>query len=95
MGAHAHTTHNVPSPMDVWTNDSTRLWNEPKNIWQELDVKKTERDKKWVREPDKLTTKTCKSVQFILLIGLWKETTLGVGDGSGACLSGVFEELWL
>jgi len=39
---------------DVWKNDSTRLWNEPKNIWQELDVKETERDKKWVREPDEL-----------------------------------------
>ena len=50
---------------DVWKNDSTRLWIEPKNIWQELDVKKTERDKKLVREPDELTTKNCKSVQFI------------------------------
>ena len=42
---------------DVWKNDSTRLWIEPKNIWQELDVKKTEKDKKLVREPDELTTK--------------------------------------
>lgn len=50
--------------MEDSKNDWLRLWTEPKNIWQELDVKKTERDKKWVRETDELTTKNCKSVQF-------------------------------
>lgn len=67
--------------------------------WRSGEKQNPEREKERMRASDEWTTKTnCKPVPLILLIILWKETTLeGDDNGYPICISGALKsyDLWI